>query len=333
MVRPLLWVLALTVTFALSLTGSAAAQGELMMLLNPTLGQQMPRFDYRITTFTEERVRGQDTDFSYIQHRPTLSVPLWQDAVDEWVVSAGLRMQDFDTRAVFPDSGERFPGELWDANVAVGYRHKFENNWIGAVNLNVGSASDKPFHSWDEVYIRATALLRVPSGENNAWFFSLLYANDEQFLFGLSGIPIPGIMYQWVPSKYFQAVIGIPFSSVQVRPVEQLTLEAQYFPVRRVRARATYVVFAPLRIWLGYDWDNEHYALADRGDKDDRLFYYEQRVTAGIRFDLRHVGVEIAGGRIFDRFYFIGEKYSERNENRFDVGNGWFGAAQLSLRF
>jgi hypothetical protein len=328
-----LFVLALTVTLVLGLTGPAAAQTELMLLLNPTLGKQTPRFDYRITTFTDEHVRGQDTDFSYIQHRPVLSVPLWQDAVDEWVVSAALRMQDFDTRAMFPDSGGSFPGELWDAAAAITYRHKFENNWIGSVNLSVGSASDKPFNSWDEMYIRATALLRVPQGENNAWLFSILYANDERFFFGLSGIPIPGIAYQWVPSKYFQAIVGIPFTSVQFRPVEQFTIDAQYIPVRRVRSRATYVVFAPLRIWLQYDWDNEHYALAGRDDKDDRLFYYEQRVTAGVRFDLRHVGIEIAGGRIFDRFYFTGETWSNRDDNRIEVTNGWFGAAQLSLRF
>jgi hypothetical protein len=331
--RLVLLIPVLAVTLLLGLAGPATAQTELMQLLNPTLGQQKLRFDYRITYFLPEPVEGQDTDFSYIQHRPVLSVPLWQDAVDEWVVSAALRMQDFDTRAVFPDSGERFPGELWDAAAAITYRHKFENGWVGSLNLSVGSASNEPFNSWEEIYIRATALLRVPSGENNAWLFSILYANDERFFFGLSGIPVPGIAYQWVPSKYFQAVIGFPFTSVQVRPVEQVTIDFMYIPVRRVRSRATYTVFAPLRIWLQYDWDSEHYALAGREDKDDRLFYYEMRVTAGMRFDLRHVGVEIAGGRIFDRFYFIGETYSDRNENRIDVDSGWFVAAQLSLRF
>jgi hypothetical protein len=331
--RLVLLIPALAVTLLLGLPGPAAAQTELRQILDPQLGRQYPRFDYRITYFPSERVEDQDANFSYIQHRPVLSVPLWQDAVDEWTVSAALRMQDFDTRAVFPDSGERFPGELWDAAVGITYRHKFENSWIGSVNLSVGSASDQPFNSWDEIYIRATALLRVPQGENNAWLFSILYANDERFFFGLSGIPVPGVAYHWVPSKYFQAIIGIPFTTVIFRPVEQFTIDAQYIPVRRVRSRATYTVFAPLRIWLQYDWDTEHYALADRGDKEDRLFYYEQRVTAGIRFDLKHVGVEIAGGRIFDRLYFIGETYSERNENRFDVENGWFGAAQLSLRF
>jgi hypothetical protein len=42
-------------------------------------------------------------------------------------------------------------------------------------------------------------------------------------------------------------------------------------PVRTVRARATYVIFAPLRVFLGFDSDHDNYYLADRGDKD----YYE----------------------------------------------------------
>lgn len=317
----------------LGLPWPAAAQGELQLMLDPILGRQMPRADYRITYFPDERVEGQDTEFSYIQHRPSFSLPLWQDKRDEWIVSGAVRLQDFDTGAVLPDTGQRFPGELWDARIGVSYRHKFDNGWIGALSVNVGSASDKPFHSWDEFVVRAVGLLRVPQGERNAWLFSLLYVNDEQYLFGLSGIPIPGIAYQWVPSEIFQAIIGIPFSSIQVRPLEKLTLEALYVPVRRVRVRATYEVFRPLRIWAGFDWDSEHYALAGREDKDDQLFYYEKRFTGGIRFDLRHIGFEVAGGRIFDRLYFTGETYSNRDDNRINVEDGWFGAAQLSLRF
>jgi len=55
-----------------------------------------------------------------------------------------------------------------------------------------------------------------------------------------SGVPVPGIAYQWVPSETFNAVIGVPFSSVEWKPIEPITLEAQYFPTRQVRARATW---------------------------------------------------------------------------------------------
>jgi len=46
----------------------------------------------------------------------------------------------------------------------------------------------------------------------------------------------------------------------------------------------------------------------------------------------RHVGFELAGGYAFDRFYFEGENYSDRHDNRIDVGAGPFVSARLNVR-
>jgi hypothetical protein len=329
MPRPIRPLVSLIVALG-GLPGAAAAQSELMTMLDPVLGRQTPRTDYRITYYPEERVEGQPADLGFIQHRVSATVPFGQDTRNEWTASTTVRYRDVDTRALLPDTGVRFPRELWDVRIGAGYRHKFDNGWIGGAQVTVGSASDEPFASEDELVVRAVGLFRVPQGERNAWFFSVLYANDQDFL---SGVPIPGIAYQYVPSDRFQAVIGVPFTSVRVRPLDQLTLEASYFPVRRVRARATYEVFRPLRAWAGFDWDSDRYFRADRQDKDDRLFYYEKRATGGLRFDLRYVGFEVAGGWAFDRFYFEGEGYSNRDDNRIDVHDGWFVAAGVSVRF
>jgi hypothetical protein len=310
----------------------AEAQAELQQWVDPTLGKVMGRGDYRIQFYSDERVKDQSTRLDLIQHNFTLVTPLFQNPTDEMVVSARLRYQEYDTEARLPDSGQRLPNELFDARAGLSYRHKFANEWTLGGSLTVGSASDKPFHSEDELIVQAAALLRVPSGPRNAWLYSLTYVSNAE-IFGLRHIPIPGIAYLWAPSDTFRAVIGFPFTSVEYKPFERLTLEASYFPVRTVRARATYVIFRPLRVFLGFDADHDTYYLADRGDKDDQLFYYEKRITGGMRFDLRHVGIEITGGYVFDRFYFEGERYSERNENRFNVGDGTFISGRLSFRW
>jgi hypothetical protein len=313
-----------------ALPTSAWAQSEIQGWADATLGKLMPRADYRLTYYSAEPVQGQSTDLQRTEHSFSLSVPVAQDSRNEWTVSAGVTVQELDTRAILPDTGERFPDELWDVRMTTSYRHQLDNGWIGGVSLTVGSPSDKPFASWDEMFVRAIAMLRVPRGERDAWLFSLIYTTDQEIL---AGLPIPGIAYLYAPSDRFKAVVGFPFTSVEVKPLDALTLEAQYFPLRRIRARATYAVFRPLRVYIGFDWDNDHYFRADRQDKDDQLYYYEKRVTAGVRFDLRHVGVQLLGGYAFDRFYFEGESYSDRHHNRLDIGAGPFVAGGVSVRF
>lgn len=325
--------LALAIGAVLFLTATpsrAVAQAEMAAWLNPELGKLMGRADYRFTFFPDERVKGQDADFGFVQHNVTLVAPLFQSPTDEWSITLRGRLQEFDTPAVFPDSGRAFPDELWDIRAGAAYRHRFDNGWIGGGSLTVGSASDKPFLSENELIVQAIGFLRVPHRERNAWFFTLFYANDQEFL---SDLPIPGIAYSWVPSETFRAVIGVPFSSVEWKPVEPLTLEASYFPVRRVRARATWRIFRPLRAYLGFDWDSERYLLADRRDDDDRLLYYEKRFTAGARFDLRYAGIELYGGYVFDRFYFQGDSYSDRRHDRIDVDSGPFAGARIGVRW
>jgi hypothetical protein len=145
--------------------------------------------------------------------------------------------------------------------------------------------------------------------------------------------PVPGIAYLYNPSDDLRMVIGVPITSIEYKPLEKLTLEAQYFPVRRIRTRATYEMFRPLRLFVGYDWDYEHYYLVDREKRDDQLYYYEMRLLGGIRFDLRYVGFQVRGGYAFERFFYEGEEFSDRDFNRIDVGSGPFVMAGISFRF
>ena len=309
----------------------AGAQAELQTWLNPEMGKQIPRSDYRFTHYPDQKVEDQETHFKLSEHRASFFVPLYQDTANEWALSAKTLFQDIDTRARFPDAGGRFPSELWDASAGLSYRHKFDNGWIGGLAVTGGSSSDEPFNSLDEVYVRAVAMLRVPQGERNAWIFTVTYASDEEIFNQV--VPVPGIMYAWVPSDSFRTVIGFPFSIVEYKPLESLTLEALYVPVRRVRARVTWQIVQPLRAYVGFDWDHDHFYRADREDKSDKIFYYEKRLTAGLRFDLRHVGFEVSGGYALDRFYYEGESYSDRNDNRIDVGAGPFVVGRVNIRF
>ena len=269
----LIGVIALGVMLLWVRPGPAAAQSELQMWLNPEMGKQIPRADYRYTFYPERKVEDQDAHFAMTEQRVSLFAPFYQDSKDEWAFSAKTLYQDIDTRARFPEAGGVFPSELWDASATVSYRHRFDNSWTGGVALTVGSASDEPFNTVDEMYFRLITLLRVPQGERNSWIFTLIYATDEQ-IFGQT-LPIPGIAYAWVPSDKFTAVIGFPFSMIRYKPFENLTLEAEYYPFWTVRSRATWEIFQPLRAYVGFQWDSDHFYRADR-DGYDFVYQTEQ---------------------------------------------------------
>jgi hypothetical protein len=327
----LIGVLILGVVLLTTRPVPVAAQPELQMWLNPEMGKQIARADYRFTFYPERDVENQPAHFALMEHQATMFTPLYQDSKDEWALAAKGLFQDIDTNARFPDTGGPFPSELWDVSAGISYRHKFDNSWTAGVALTVGSASDKPFHSVDEMYFRFVSLLRVPQGERNSWLFTLIYASDED-IFGKT-LPIPGIAYAWVPSDKFTAVIGFPFSMIRYKPFESLTLDAEYYPFWTVRTRATWEIFQPLRAYAGWQWDSDHFYLADRKDRTDKLFYREMRLYAGLRFDLRHIGFEVTGGYAFNRFYFEGEGYSDRNDNRINLGDAWLVVGKVNLRF
>jgi hypothetical protein len=316
-----------------ALASPAAAQEDLLELLDPAIGQLRPRAAYRLTVVPDQPVAGQATELGMLQHDLRLATPLRQDERDEWFAAARVREQVFDTGAVLPDTGEPFPEELWDVRASVGYRHRFDSGWIAAAEVTVGSPSDRPFASFDEVNVGATGVLRVPHGERGAWLFFVDYSRTRE-IFG--GVPLPGVGYAYRPTDALDLVVATGFVSVLYRPTEKLTLRAYYGAVRTVDLRVMYQLFRAVRVWAGFDWTDERYLRADRPDTDDRLFYYEKRFRVGAIIGLARypqLYVDLAAGYTFDRFYFEGEDYSDRHRNRIDVDSGFFGAVRLGARF
>src|SRR6266700_437028 len=129
----LVGVLALGVALLALRPVPAAAQAELQMWLNPEMGKQIPRADYRYTFYPERKVEDQDTHFAMTEQRVTLFTPLYQDSKDEWGFAAKALYQDIDTHARFPKAGGAFPSELWDISAGLSYRHKFDNDWTGGL--------------------------------------------------------------------------------------------------------------------------------------------------------------------------------------------------------
>src|SRR5215813_15171026 len=80
----LVGVLVLGAMLAAIRQAPAAAQSELQMWLNPELGKQIPRADYRYTFYPDRKVEDQEAHFGMAEHRATLFTPFYQDDRNEW---------------------------------------------------------------------------------------------------------------------------------------------------------------------------------------------------------------------------------------------------------
>ena len=304
--------------------------GGLSPFFNPIVGRAPFRADYRATWFPSEPVAGQPTSLGYVQQAASVAFPIWQDgAVDEWSASVSTRGDIIQTHAILPDTRQPFPDELWDVRLGTTYRHLFSNGWIAGGTVSVGSASDRPFHSIDEMTAGVNAFLRVPQGEHNAWLFTLSYSATGEL-----PIPIPGVAFVWQPSPDFRANLGLPFQ-VMWRPVEDLTLDFSYMLLTTVHARASYRVCRLVCVYAAYASENESYFLVDRPDSNDRFFHVDQRAASGVllRF-CPQASLDLSGGYVFDNHFFQGKNITNGTGfDRVDVGAGPYASVQLLLRW
>ena len=114
------------------------------------------------TWFPNEHVVGQSTHLGYLQDDFSVNVPLYHEGGDTWALSIRARNETFNTQAVLPHGEGSFPTDLWTVNFGNTYAHQFDSGWIAGGTLNVGSASDEPFHSERELNVGASAFSAFP---------------------------------------------------------------------------------------------------------------------------------------------------------------------------
>ncbi|HOG16337.1 MAG TPA: hypothetical protein PLB96_03240 [Syntrophales bacterium] len=324
-------VLAMLVPLAGMDVPPAGAAGDLPALLQPELGKVRTKISWEGTLYPSRRIDRTGGDFAATRHDLSLQVPVRQNSDDEWTVAATVRHDGIETEATLPDTGERFPADLWDMRFGAAYRHRHDDGRISGGFFSLGSASDKPFNSSREDTVQVSGFLRLPSGERNAWLLLLSYSNNREFL---NHVPLPGIAYSWSPSDKFSGILGIPYLWLSYKPQKDVTLQASYLPVRTVHAEAAWKWIEKCSLFAAFDWSCRRYLRAGRTDSEHGLFYYEKRAGGGVRLEtIQDVFLELEGGYAFDRFYFEGKDYSDRDRNRLDIHDGPYSSARLTFQF
>lgn len=286
---------------------------------------------YGVAWYPTARADLAGDSIGFVRQSLQVGYPVWRRDGDAVFLSANLKRTDFFTNAILPDSGNPFPDELSNISLGLGHLHEYANGWSSMVNVGVGSASDHPFHSIDEVNVNLLGVLMVPAAnQRDRWLFSVMYSPQ-----GAINFPIPGIAYTWSPSDTFTMNIGLPFS-INWKPKDRWVINVTYFPLTNVNARATFQWRERIAFYGGYEWFNEGYFLVDRVNQKDRFFGFEQRLVTGVQWQfMTRLRLDLQGGFAFDRYYGEGDNGLVVSDlrDRVNLTPGAFLGANLSLQF
>jgi hypothetical protein len=286
---------------------------------------------YAVTWAPQQSTSETGTHLGYVREDVGLQVPIYVDPVDRLSSHFSFRNYMFQTNTILPDSHVPFPSDLTSIQGGLSYQHRFANNWVTGISGSVGSASDKPFHSINEMNFGVSGFLRIPAfAGRDSWLFSISYQPTGQLAF-----PLPGVAYLWNPNPNFRMSIGLPFS-LWWRPIETVFVTANYVPLTNITARVTWVPVKQFAVFTGYESGGSSFQLADRTDTRDRFRINEDRFVSGVRYTpVRWATVEVSGGYMFDRRFFqsSGGGSATGGVDRINVSPGPFLAASLWLRW
>lgn len=274
-----------------------------------------------------------DQDMGFTQHHLRLRHAL-HDLDDVWQGQAFLDVSalHMHSRPRLPDTGARFPRKLW--NINAGGEFSSVRPLPGQYRLAVGSASDKPFASAEEMTFDFTWAFgefgeerEVQSGPVAlVWFVN--WQNNRDYC---NWLPVPGFQLVGKMNPTLKFAVGFPVFSLTWTPTDRLTLAGTMEWPHTVFTRATYKLADGLDVYGGFEWDNQRWYRHDREHERWRLWYDEKRFVTGLDWQINeHIKLELEGGWAFDRMWFEGEDYHNRDHNRLNVDDGLF--AGLSLR-
>lgn len=307
------------------------AQEPLLRLLGPRAADLKIEAELSAHRHPEQEVAGQDATLSRWGQGASVSAVTPLGPAGEGGVSAEVEHVGLRSEARLPDSGDPLPDHLWGVRLGGTYRRFLEGGrWLGLA-ASVGSDSDEPFRSRDEVGVDATALYRVPWGEHSALLFLLNYSNTREFW---NHVPLPGLAYSYQPSLRLLVLAGLPASFLCAQWESGWGVSLFYLIPRTARAEASYRVSPATQLLAAFHMDHEGHFRAGREHEDHRLFYYEKRLEAGLRHDATaDLSLEAAAGYAFDRYYFEGRDFGDRGGDRIDVQSGPFLWGEVKVRF
>lgn len=281
--------------------------------------------------YPEQNTNQPGTSLSMERYDVQGAVPVYNTGVDTWLLTADFDTTTIHSNAIIPTISTRLPSHLYDISLGGNYYHAFESGKVAGLVFDVGSISDRPFESGRDILASGTGFLIIPRNESSSWFIGIHASTNSQVLYG---IPIPGGGFFYHPSDDLQAIVGFPFSLVNWKFAPDWNLQYVYAFLTTMHARTVYQPTPDWQWYGGFSWTNDNWDRAGRMVDDDHLFYYEKKLSLGFLWWFRpHVGLEVAGGWAFDRYFTEVNGFTIKGDKSIDIESGPFLSSEIDIRF
>jgi hypothetical protein len=207
------------------------------------------------------------------------------------------------------------PDQLVDASAAIGFGVFEQRGWVGALTLGYGyaGAADEVFGDSNAWYPKASLAFGKKLSRTDTLAILVDYDANRTYK---PDVPIPGIVWQKLlfgrpddegtpdrPADVIPGIgpprdkagefeprllltLGLPYTNVNYRPIDRLTLDATWLMPDDFSARVDFDLLGNRRLGLyasfetrrnAFHWD----ALADG---DDRILLFQRRAEVGVRW-------------------------------------------------
>lgn len=252
-----------------------------------------------------------------------VSIPIFRGEQNGISIATGFQMLDFYPDTVVPD--------LYNIQVGTTFTHLFKEKQLLSLNINYGSASDKPFKSASVNTINSTLLYSFPSGTEGTWLLLLNYSNNRPIL---NNIPLPGVAYTYSASKDFKGTFGLPFAYVYWQFVENWSLNFFTVVPWVVKTSVARTFFGFLQLYSGFDFSQMTFLQYGRESSKERLYYDEKKAFLGIKSPLsKFLFADLEAGYAFDREVFPAATYTFSPRSSTKIDSSWYGKISLTSVF
>jgi len=220
----------------------------------------------------------------------------------EWQLLVGHKIEGLQLGTSTPGLSNQY----MDQSLAVGLMYKpTDSQWSFALAAGAGYAGNDPYGDSNAVYGKAAFLARYNIDTKSALLLTLDY-NGNRTIF--PDVPLPGIAYLGEPLPNLSYIVGVPYSRVTWKPIENVTLGADYIIPSTVGASVSWQVLQGLTLFG--DIGSHTFAFFNETG-NDRVFFKQMRAEAGVtvgsldlgRLQLRAL---LAGGYAFNQRFTQG---------------------------